>query len=402
MSRFATWQLAAAVLALATAMQAVASEAVPTPRTIALERLWTLGGESEAEGEVFGLIADLAVDGAGRVYLLDSQLSELHVFSPDGEYLRTIGRPGEGPGDLSAVMAVAPLADGSLCVLHGGMGRCSRFSPEGAYLGELALPDSLRSGARRLYRLRTAGSLLAVEGVRVKAGEDGYESNTAIFTIFAEGTLHEIAESSRRFGLSEMVVRELGTRPFRWALAPSGPLFLVRDFGDEIEVWSPESASAQRIDCGYAHRQRSAAEKEAVLDYYRRGGGTKGATIEVMDYEPDIAWLAVGGDGRLWVLSSEGRDAGGEGSLGVFDVYGLDGRLDERLDLRGEGRLPRDAFHLLGDRLYVITDAAAAFRSTQGQRQRGKADEELSPEAADAEALPLGVVCYRLPVEAFR
>lgn len=402
MSSFATWQLVAAALAFAAPAQASKPDTAPAPRTIALERLWAIGGESEAEGEIFGIIADLAVDAAGRLYVLDSQLSELRVFSPDGEYLRTIGRPGQGPGDLPAAIAVAALADGSIGVLHGGSGRCSRFDPEGAYLGEHVLPDSLRGGARRLYRLRTGGSLLAVEGAQVKPGEDGYESRTAIFTVSADGTLRAIAESSRRFSLSEMVVRELGTRPFRWTLAPDGRLFLVRDFGDEIEVWAPEGTRRQVIDCGYAHRERSAAEKEAVRDYYRRGGGTKGVTIEVMDYEPDIAWLGVAGDGRLWVLSSQGCDAGGAGSLGVFDIFGLDGRLNERVELRGEGQLGRDSFHLIGDRLYVITDDAAAFRSAQVRRQRGKADEALAPEAADEAALPLGVVCYRLPAEAFR
>jgi len=398
----ATWQLIAVILAFAGTARAVAAESEPTPRTIELERLWTIGGESEAEGEVFGLVADLAVDPAGRLLVLDSQLSVLRVFSPDGEYLRAIGRPGEGPGDLSSAMAVSALGDGSLCVLQGGLGRCSRFNPDGAYLGELALPDTLHSGARRLTRLRAAGSLLAVEGVQVKPGEDGYESRTALFTVSADGIPHAIAESSRRFSLSEMVVRELGTRPFRWTLAPDGRLFLVRDFGDEIEVWSRGGVLAQRIDCGFAHRQRSAEEKEAVREYFRRGGGTKGIDIEVMDYEPDIAWLGVDGGGRLWVLSSQGRDAGAAGSLGVFAVFDPKGRFAGHFELRGEGELGRDSFYLIGDHLYVVTDAAAAFRSAQSQRQRGKADDAISAEAADEEALPLGIICYRLPTEAFR
>lgn len=402
MNRLATWQLAAVVIAFAPAAHALATETDPPPRTVELERLWTIGGESEAEGEIFGLIADLAVDPAGCLCVLDSQLSVLRVFSPDGEYLRAIGRPGEGPGDLSSAMAVSALTDGSLCVLQGGLGRCSRFSPEGAYLGELALPDTLRSGTRRLTRLRAASSLLAVEGVQVKPGEDGYESRTALFTVSADSAPHAIAESSRRFSLSEMVVRELGTRPFRWTLAHDGRLFLVRDFGDEVEVWSRDGILAQRIDCGFAHRQRSAEEKEAVREYFRRGGGTKGTRIEVMDYEPDVAWLGVDGDGRLWVLSSQGRDAGGEGSLGIFAVFDPNGRMSGRVELRGEGRLGRDSFHLIGDRLYVVTDAAAAFRGLQSQRQRGKADDAITSEAADEEALPLGIICYRLPATAFR
>ena len=39
-------------------------------------------------------------DADGNVYLLDGQISEIQVFDPEGELLRTIGRQGEGPGEF--------------------------------------------------------------------------------------------------------------------------------------------------------------------------------------------------------------------------------------------------------------------------------------------------------------
>lgn len=57
------------------------------------------------------------------------------VWSEDGDFLRTIGRPGEGPGEL-AVSAV-PLVDaeGTVHVLDAFAGRWSRFSFAGDFLG---------------------------------------------------------------------------------------------------------------------------------------------------------------------------------------------------------------------------------------------------------------------------
>lgn len=50
--------------------------------------------------EGFGNIHDLAVDRAGRIYVLDVGSKEVRVFGRDGAYLRTIVRDGEGPGEM--------------------------------------------------------------------------------------------------------------------------------------------------------------------------------------------------------------------------------------------------------------------------------------------------------------
>ena len=75
------------------------------------EGLWEVGepwrllpelvlGEIEgAEAEVFASISGLAVDDAGRIYVLDRQANELRIFSPEGGHIRSVGRPGEGPGE---------------------------------------------------------------------------------------------------------------------------------------------------------------------------------------------------------------------------------------------------------------------------------------------------------------
>lgn len=68
-----------------------------------------LGGDvdlriGQLEGEppyLFGEIADLALDTAGRIYVADRQASEIRVFARSGRYLFTAGREGEGPGEFS-------------------------------------------------------------------------------------------------------------------------------------------------------------------------------------------------------------------------------------------------------------------------------------------------------------
>ena len=59
-----------------------------TPTTgvqaLRMNELWRVGGEG-AEEILFGLTPKVCTDGKGQVYVLDSQLSQVLVFSPDGE-----------------------------------------------------------------------------------------------------------------------------------------------------------------------------------------------------------------------------------------------------------------------------------------------------------------------------
>ena len=55
----------------------------------------------DVEGDldyVFGRISSLGVDADGTIYVVDAQVPDLRAFTPDGRFLRTLGRPGEGPG----------------------------------------------------------------------------------------------------------------------------------------------------------------------------------------------------------------------------------------------------------------------------------------------------------------
>lgn len=56
--------------------------------------------EGEDLNYVFGDIRGVQAASDGTIYVLDNQAREIRVFSPEGEYLRTIMRRGEGPGEI--------------------------------------------------------------------------------------------------------------------------------------------------------------------------------------------------------------------------------------------------------------------------------------------------------------
>jgi hypothetical protein len=87
-------------------------------------------GAMDGDGpDVFGSIADVELGPEGEVYILDNQASEIRVFGPDGVYVRTFGRAGQGPGELSRAAGIAFDTAGTLWVMNQGNARFSGFDP---------------------------------------------------------------------------------------------------------------------------------------------------------------------------------------------------------------------------------------------------------------------------------
>jgi len=60
----------------------------------------------KTESVVIGQIAGLVVDEDGRVFIADPQSNVIHVFQSDGQYHRTFGRYGRGPGEFQNILSI--------------------------------------------------------------------------------------------------------------------------------------------------------------------------------------------------------------------------------------------------------------------------------------------------------
>ena len=374
----------------------------PSARTLTLEKLWKIGGYSESDEELFGVIVDLATDVKGRVYLLDMQLAEVKVFAPDGGYLRTIGREGDGPGEFRSPTGLLIMPNGNLCVVQPSPARMSLFSPDGEYVGEFELPAPIAEGVHRVAKVRFRGGVFVFQRVTTRMGQGFMENVTRVLSFkIGDTATAEIAQFAMRFDFAKMTIREKDANPFRWTLGPSGRVYVNHGLDYTIEAWQPDGSIDRIITRKYKHRRRTEQEIDEVRDYFRRGGGTRGVTIDVMKYDRDILWLGVAKGDRIWVLSSHGSDAQPEDTLGTFDVYDAEGRLSEEIRVKGEGDPRKDRYYLIGDRFYVVTQYAEAFRSWQAGVGSAASARHEKPED-DEEPEPMGVICYSLPDKALR
>jgi len=92
------------------------------------EARWS--GEDGSPGEL-GQPQSLAVDEAGRVYVVDTKPAIIKVFAPDGELIRTIGREGEGPGEFRVGFIAA--REGLLVLHDPNLARTSVWDTAGTF-----------------------------------------------------------------------------------------------------------------------------------------------------------------------------------------------------------------------------------------------------------------------------
>jgi 6-bladed beta-propeller protein len=96
--------------------------------------LKVIAGSLDSPPELsFHQVAGAARLGGGEIVVLDGGLrSRLTVLTSDGEFLTTIGRNGEGPGEFGWVTSIQAGANDSLFIFDAGQQRLTVFARDGA------------------------------------------------------------------------------------------------------------------------------------------------------------------------------------------------------------------------------------------------------------------------------
>jgi hypothetical protein len=146
-----------------------------------------LGGSDTRPEEAFYEVGPgtVAVDRSGRIHVLDTQARHVVVFGGDGSHQHTVGRPGDGPGELGFPIGLTVTAEGEIGVPDISRRGLVRFSPEGEILPTLPFPPGFFGGT--MHRSRD-GLVLQTQ----QAGEDGGGPIDVLARLTERDTVHVV------------------------------------------------------------------------------------------------------------------------------------------------------------------------------------------------------------------
>jgi hypothetical protein len=360
------------------------------------EELWRLGGFSDADQELFGVINDVLVDARDNVYLLDLQLSEVRVFNIDGEYVRTIGREGEGPGEFRYPTSMLFLPDGKLGVIQPSASRLILFDAEGNPAGDLRIQPPDGKGFFRLEGGRLAGDQLAMRYQLGDKKKGSWSTRNRLAFFDMTGSQQSVlieAATKMNYISARFVERDWNSFDRCWTASPDGRVFARTGFADyEIRVWGPDGELDRVIHREYPPHRRSAEDINKIKDRWtRRFRWLPSLSFGIEDNWAPIHELHAQKDGTLWVRTSRGwRDRGG-GVMAIFDVFDREGRFVQEVSLRGEFDPDNDGLFLADEYVILVTDLVSAMNALKNV---GDGEETLEEEPE-----PMTVICYRLPLD---
>jgi hypothetical protein len=362
-------------------------------QAVAPREVWRAGGYDD-EAVIFGVIRDAAVDDAGNIYLLDVQLNQVHVFSPDGEFLRDIGREGEGPGEFRRPSGLFIMPDGRIAVSQFMPGRIILLNPDGSPGGDFSGPAAPDGGMQMYFETGRAGNSIILGVNEFQRGDNKFTTTRTLQLLDINGTPKATLDTQTvQRDMGKMSFDEKQARGPEWAASSDGRIFVSDNFDAyTIKRYNPAGQVEKVIAREYTHRKRSKAEMEENKPRVRfrtRGGSSHQPESTASPTDRDILQMYARDDGSLWVLSSHGALDPQKGAFFTLDVFDKDGRFVNQTALQVEGNFRKDGIEIAGDHLFVIRQLRSAERAMD-------ADELDEPVDEDEDAEPMSIVCYRL------
>lgn len=308
----------------------------PVQDTVRVSSDLVIGVADGADPYVLGYVTGIGGDNSGDIYVSDIQASRVHVYDSTGAFRMTVGRFGQGPGEMQRPAALTILKEDMWAISDLGLDAYLWFDSDGEFRVRHRRPyrasvlDEIRSGG--------AGGLFDA-----RRGRSRVDSAFYVLRIRLDDEMEMMVDSVLIDAIPETFVpltdRESGfdggafTVPFApytvWAAAEDGVLFSA----DGSYVIEKVRFAGQR-DTLIAHHEVPAQIPDWVSEDVFRTPRSQLRTlaervgirpdewldqVHIPDRFPAVIRLLTDPFGRIWVL---GADSSGEPKLDVWDSTG--------------------------------------------------------------------------------
>ena len=328
--------------------------------------------------EAFGMVGGIRELRDGRILVADPLGQALMVINMQAGTADTIGRVGGGPGEYKQPDGVFALPGDSTLLVDLGNGRLTVLAPDLSFVetmpiaqGQPQAGGGMRGGMAGMNVVLPRGVdgqgriYFQALGMGMRPGSQLPDSAAIMRWDRATGAFEQVGQvklEERRLERSgsgnrqNMMMRQTPLSPQDgWGVSLSGRVAAARSDGYFLEWIEPDGGRVRGDQVPFRPVRIRQAEKERWVEgrsssglmiraeigtggpsmSFGRGGGGGGGSSSVDDFDwPDVMpAFAAGGvrvtpEGDAWVRRSV--PAGGDA---VFDVFGADGQLKERITL---------------------------------------------------------------------
>jgi DNA-binding beta-propeller fold protein YncE len=243
------------------------------------------------ENLAFNYPSDIALDASGNIYVLDSANNRVQKFSPEGKYLATFGRKGQGPGEFYNPDSIDIDAQGFFYVMDTYQNRIQTMTPAGGGDRTIKLMD------RFLHKLRCLKSgLLAVKGsLLYNSFDDKTKPPKLIKVLDQEGKILRSFADAINYGDG---ITSVMANAFDYIVDKNDNFCLAYTYQNQVERYAPDGKLLWKAD-------RPLNYASGVLKKGKMERDSSGRVMSVSSPEMNIcsAGIAVDDKSRMWVVT---------------------------------------------------------------------------------------------------
>jgi hypothetical protein len=306
--------------------------------TVKLEEDLSIGKAAGGSEYSFVRAWYIAVDDAGAIYVMDQGESCVKAYDEKGKYLRSIGRKGEGPGELQHPNSIH-LIDGRRLVFEDFIRSLITFSTDGPFISSLSTAKLMP-----LNILVTPNNEIVAYMNVVSSDRKGKEIRVYDGQLQLLKTLFFIPDEA----LDPQIIRPFAA-DFHWALIQGDRLAISRHETYEIEILDLKGASNAIFKRDHDRVKIIRAEADEMTARVK-----KGRKVDIPEYYPAIQGISADDEGHIYVKTFEITT---DGASFLHDIFDREGRYLAKVPI------PRTARDLIwkNRKLYYLTEDAEGF-----------------------------------------
>ncbi|MBT8398193.1 MAG: 6-bladed beta-propeller [Gemmatimonadetes bacterium] len=232
-------------------------------------RIGTVAGDPEYQfGQIMPL-SSIDVDSQGNIYVMDLQAQEARVFDATGQYVKTLGGPGAGPGEFSQQAAFIFVdQQDRILVPDLGLQRVTMFTSAGEASG--SFPIQIQAGVPARWTVDAQGRIMAqLRGLNVEGVASLEEGDPIVVYDTTGAVVDTVALLPKGQTIEGLTEEEFSMVLFApepvWDLDAAGSVYYAMNDQYRILVNNPEGVLTRVITREVENKPVEESDQTAIL-----------------------------------------------------------------------------------------------------------------------------------------